>query len=89
MDSLAVGFARPDRWKQGSPAAQRTPWHAVPSVRPAGERDGEVELALCGSIVQIWGHQRWERIGAGRTGCPDCRRLSGLAWEQVLLSRAG
>jgi hypothetical protein len=37
-----------------------------------------VELAVCGAIVQVWGSQQWERVGAGRTGCPECRRLSGL-----------
>ena len=89
VESFAVGFARPDRWSQGSQGSARTPWHAVSALRPAGELDGEVELALCGAIVQIWGCQRWERIGAGRTGCPECRRLSGLAREAATLSRAG
>jgi hypothetical protein len=89
VESFAVGFARPDRWSRDGQGSARTPWHAVPALRPAGELDGEVESALCGAIVQIWGCQRWERIGAGRTGCPECRRLSGLAREAATLSRAG
>jgi hypothetical protein len=48
-----------------------------------------VEPALCGAIVQVRGRQTWERVGAGRTGCPECRRLSGPAWEVATLSRAG
>ena len=89
MESFAVGFARPDRWSHTRQGSARTPWHAVPALRPAEELDGEVELSLCGAIVQIWGSQRWDRIGAGRTGCPECRRLSGPAWEVATLSRAG
>ncbi|MGR7023100.1 hypothetical protein [Geodermatophilus sp. URMC 62] len=79
MESYAVGFARPDRWSRGRPAADGHPWHAVESHRPSAELDGEVELALCGAIVQVRGSQQWERVGAGGTGCPECRRLSGLA----------
>ena len=88
VESYAVGFARPDRWSRGRPAEQHTPWHAVESHRPPAELDGEVELALCGAIVQVRGSQRWERIGVGRTGCAECRRLSGLALPAPL-SRAG
>jgi hypothetical protein len=40
------------------------------------ELDGEVELAVCGAIVQVWGRQDWERVGAGRTACAECRRLT-------------
>ncbi|MGX5655760.1 hypothetical protein ACWKWC_13375 [Geodermatophilus nigrescens] len=89
MESYAVGFARPDRWSQSSQGSARTPWHAVPALRPLRELDGEVELALCGAITQIWGGQQWSRVGAGRTGCAECRRLSGLAFEVAQLSRAG
>jgi hypothetical protein len=88
VESYAVGFARPDRWSRSRPAEEHTPWHAVESHRPAAELDGEVELALCGAIVQVWGNQVWERVGAGRTGCARCRRLSGLA-EQIAFRRAG
>jgi hypothetical protein len=88
VESYAVGFARPDRWSRGTPAGEHTPWHAVEAHRPAAELDGEVELALCGAIVQVWGSQVWARIGSGRTGCPECRRLSGLP-QPAQLSRAG
>jgi hypothetical protein len=75
-EHYAVGFARPDRWSRGRPAEENCPWHAVEAHRPPAELDGEVELAVCGAIVQVWGSQRWERVGAGRTACPDCRRLA-------------
>jgi hypothetical protein len=76
VETYAVGFARPDRWSQsGTDAA--CPWHAVAAHRPTEELDGEVELALCGAIVQVWGSQKWERLAAGRTACPECRRLTG------------
>jgi hypothetical protein len=88
VESYAVGFARPDRWSRDRPAGQHTPWHAVESHRPAAELDGEVELALCGAIVQVWGSQDWQRIGTGRTGCAECRRLSGLS-QPAQLSHAG
>jgi len=71
----AVGFARPDRWSRARPAEQGCLWHAVEAHRPPAELDGEVELAVCGAIVQVWGSQRWERVGAGRTGCAECRQL--------------
>jgi hypothetical protein len=74
----AVGFARPDRWSSARPAAQSFPWHAVEARRPPGELDGEVELAVCGAIVQVWGTQKWERVGAGRTACPECARVTAV-----------
>jgi hypothetical protein len=78
VDSYAVGFARPDRWSRGRPTEPTYPWHAVEAHRPAAELDGEVELAVCGAIVQVWGSQKWERVGAGRTACPECAsRTSG------------
>jgi hypothetical protein len=82
VDSYAVGFARPDRWSIGHPAEHTSQWHAVEEHRPRAELDGEVELAACGAIVQVWGSQKWERVGAGRTACPECagrtaRQLSG------------
>ena len=73
-----MGFARPDRWSNGHPAEHSSPWHAVEAHRPSAELDGEVELAVCGAIVQVWGSQKWERIGGGRTACPECARLSGV-----------
>lgn len=75
----AVGFARPDRWSRARPAEQGCLWHAVEAHRPPAELDGEVELAVCGAIVQVWGSQKWERVGAGRTGCAECRRLVPVA----------
>lgn len=78
MNAYAVGFARPDRWSQpGTDSAH--PWHAVEAHRPAEELDGEVELAVCGAIVQVWGSQQWSRVGSGRTACAACRRLTGAA----------
>ena len=79
MDTYAVGFARPDRWSSGEPAEEAHPWHAVEAHRPAAELDGEVELAVCGAIVQVWGSQMWERIGAGRSACPECTRIIAVA----------
>ena len=78
MDSYAVGFARPDRWSRGHPDAEVRPWHAVEAHRPAAELDGEVELAVCGAIVQVWGSQRWTRVGVGRTACPECQRITAV-----------
>jgi hypothetical protein len=72
VNTYAVGFARPDRWSTGRPAERAYPWHAVEAHRPPAELDGEVELALCGAIVQVWGSQKWARVGAGRTACPEC-----------------
>ena len=76
MDTYAVGFARPDRWSLEHAAEHSRPWHAVEAHRPAAELDGEVELAACGAIVQVWGSQKWERVGSGRTACPVCRRAT-------------
>ena len=76
METYAVGFARPDRWSNGHPAEASCPWHAVEAHRPAAELDGEVELAVCGAIVQVWGSQKWARVGVGRTACPECARLT-------------
>jgi hypothetical protein len=78
VDTYAVGFARPDRWSAGQPAEQAHPWHAVEAHRTPSELDGEIELAVCGAIVQIWGTQKWERVGAGRTACPQCRKLTAV-----------
>jgi hypothetical protein len=82
----AVGFARPDRWSRGRPAEDACPWHAVEAHRPPVELDGEVELAVCGAVVQVWGSQKWERVGAGRTACPACRQITAGSRH---LSRAG
>jgi hypothetical protein len=86
VDSYAVGFARPDRWSHARPAELGRPWHAVEAHRPPAELDGEVELAVCGAIVQVWVSQNWARIGTGRTACPDCRRATAVA---LPLTRAG
>ena len=75
VETYVVGFARPDRWSQPG-VDEAHPWHAVAAHRPAEELDGEVELALCGAIVQVWGSQQWSRVGTGRTACAECRRLS-------------
>ncbi|WP_409332902.1 hypothetical protein [Trujillonella humicola] len=75
MESFAVGFARPDR-RSWHGTSEQTPWHAVVADRPARDLDGVVDLALCGAVVQIWGSQRWERMGTGRTACAECVRLS-------------
>ena len=74
VSTYAVGFARPDRRSWAQPAEQPMSWHAVEAHRPADELDGEVELAVCGAIVQVWGSQRWERVSAGRATCTECRR---------------
>ncbi|NYJ07392.1 hypothetical protein [Petropleomorpha daqingensis] len=78
MESYAVGFARPDRRSWGRPVEDTRPWHAVAAHRPPDELDGEVELAVCGAIVQVWGSQHWERVGVGRTACPDCVRITAV-----------
>ena len=78
MRTYAVGFARPDRWSPGGPGDHTWPWHAVEAHRTPAELDGEVELAVCGAIVQVWGSQRWARVGAGRTACPDCQRITAV-----------
>jgi hypothetical protein len=74
-----VGFARPDRWSWGQQTGQSRPWHAVEAHRPPAELDGEIELAVCGAIVQVWGSQKWERVGSGRTACPECQQLTTVA----------
>jgi hypothetical protein len=76
-----VGFARPDRWMPGRPTEQTHPWHAVEAHRASSELDGEVELAVCGAIVQVWGSQKWERVRTGRTACPECRELTAVGRE--------
>jgi hypothetical protein len=79
VESYAVGFARPDRWSRSRPAEHTAPWHAVEAHRPPGELDGEIELAVCGAIVQVWGSQNWMRVGSGRTACPECRQVTAAA----------
>ena len=78
MTDYAVGFARPDRWSPDRPATNSFPWHAVEAHRLPVELDGEVELAVCGAIVQVWGSQQWTRVGVGRTACPECVRISSV-----------
>ena len=78
VETYAVGFARPDRWSRADPGGQSYPWHAVEAHRPAAELDGEVELAVCGAIVQVWGSQGWDGLGAGRTACPECARMTAV-----------
>jgi hypothetical protein len=78
VDTYAVGFSRPDRWSRGRPTEHVCPWHAVEAHRPPGELDGEVELAVCGAIVQVWGSQKWQRVGSGRTACADCQRITAV-----------
>ena len=85
VSEYAVGFARPDRRSWAQPAEQPMSWHAVEAHRPAEELDGEVELAVCGAIVQIWGSMTWTRVGAGRTACAECARLTAAGKQ---LSRA-
>jgi hypothetical protein len=75
----AVGFARPDRWRQAARVDTARPWHAVEVIRPPAELDGEVELAVCGAIVQVWGRHEWDRLAAGRTACTECLRLTTAA----------
>jgi hypothetical protein len=58
-------------------------WHAVEAHRPADELDGEVELAVCGAIVQVWGSQHWNRVIAGRSACVECRQRTGPELRQV------
>ena len=78
VETYAVGFARPDRRSWGRPAEDTRPWHAVAAHRPPDELDGEVELAVCGAIVQVWGAQDWRRVGVGRTACLECRELTSV-----------
>jgi hypothetical protein len=90
VESYAVGFARPDRRSWGRPAEDTRPWHAVAAHRPPDELDGEVELAVCGAIVQVWGSQQWERVGVGRTACPECVRITAVPKTLTkTLTRAG
>jgi hypothetical protein len=84
VSAYAVGFARPDRRSWAQPAGEPMSWHAVEAHRPADELDGEVELAVCGAIVQVWGSQQWARVSEGRGTCAECRRLTAPA-----LRRAG
>ena len=86
VDTYAVGFARPDRWSSGESSDQENPWHAVEAHRLPAELGAEIELAACGAIVQVWGSQKWERVGTGRTACPDCRRMTAVGQP---LTRAG
>ncbi len=74
-----MGFARPDRWSREHDGEHARPWHAVEAHRLPSELDGEVELAVCGAIVQVWGSQNWQRVGAGRTACPYCRSITAAA----------
>ena len=76
MQTYAVGFARPDRRRRGDGGDDERPWHAVEAHRPVAELDGEVELAVCGAIVQVWGWQKWARVSTGRTACGACVRLT-------------
>ncbi len=73
-----MGIARPDRWSPGQRSEPERPWHAVGAHRLPAELDGEIELAVCGAIVQVWGSQKWERVGTGRTACPECRRITAV-----------
>jgi hypothetical protein len=79
VGSYAVGFARPDRRSWAQPVDQPASWHAVEAHRPPDELDGEVELAVCGAIVQVWGNQHWDRLSAGHSACAECRRLTAPA----------
>ena len=63
------------RRSQGSPSGAEA---RILLDRAGSELDGEVELAVCGAIVQVWGTQRWERVGIGRTGCPECARITAV-----------
>jgi hypothetical protein len=79
VTTYVAGFARPDRRSWAQPADQPMSWHAVEAHRPAEELDGEVELAVCGAIVQIWGSQDWQRVGSGRSACGECLRRTAPA----------
>jgi hypothetical protein len=78
MDRYAVGFTRPDRSSWGPEALPARPWHAVEARRPPTELDGEIELAVCGAVVQVWGSQKWTRVGVGHTACADCQRRTAV-----------
>jgi hypothetical protein len=83
VSAYAVGFARPDRRSWAQQAEQSGSWHAVEAHRPSDELDGEVELAVCGAIVQVWGSQRWDRVSAGRATCAQCRQRTAPALRNV------
>ncbi|WP_369137457.1 hypothetical protein [Modestobacter versicolor] len=83
MSTYAAGFARPDRRSWAQPAEQPMSWHAVEAHRPTDELDGEVELAVCGAIVQVWGSQQWGRLSAGRSACAECQRRTAPALSQA------
>jgi len=83
VSTYAVGFSRPDRRSWAQPAEQPMSWHAVEAHRPADELDGEVELAVCGAIVQVWGAQRWERVSSGRSACAECVRQTAPVLRSV------
>jgi hypothetical protein len=50
----------------------------VASPRSPAELDGEVALAVCGAMVEVWGSQKWTRLGVRRTACPDCQRITAV-----------
>jgi hypothetical protein len=83
VSAYAVGFARPDRRSWAQPAEQPMSWHAVEAHRPADELDGEVELAVCGAIVQVWGSQQWDRVSEGRSTCAECREVTAPELRRV------
>ena len=83
VSEYAVGFARPDRRSWAQPAEQPMSWHAVEAHRPAEELDGEVELAVCGAIVQVWGSQQWDRVRVGRATCAECCRRTAPVLRSV------
>ncbi len=83
VSTYAVGFARPDRRSWAQPVDQPMSWHAVEAHRPTDELDGEVELAVCGAIVQVWGAQRWDRMSAGRSTCGECRQRTAPELRRV------
>jgi hypothetical protein len=58
-------------------------WHAVEAHRPSDELDGEVELAVCGAIVQVWGGQQWGRLSTGRSACAECQQRTAPALRQA------
>ena len=79
VSTYAVGFARPDRRSWAQPVEQPMSWHAVEAHRPSDELDGEVELAICGAIVQVWGSQQWNRVSGGKATCAECRARTAPA----------
>ena len=83
VSAYAVGFARPDRCSWAQPAEKPMSWHAVEAHRPSDELDGEVELAVCGAIVQVWGTQQWERVSTRKATCAECRSRTAPALRSV------